>query len=670
MLRRKTDAFVRLSQTWTIVYMDHLTATAMHEALALDGTVNESIAMPGDDVARQPPQGKLPVLALSALGIVFGDIGTSPLYTFKTILGTAEKSPDAAAVLGALSLVLWTLFIITTVKYVLFAMRVDNDGEGGILALMALLGVKKQNRPTIVAVGLFGAALIYGDGAITPAISVLSALEGLNMATPALQPYVVPAAVVILLVLFAIQSRGTAAIGQLFGPMMLIWFVIIAVLGLLGVAKHPSVFAALNPLYGLSYLFSNGATGFLVLGAVFLCVTGAEALYADMGHFGSGPIKLAWFAIVFPGLILNYAGQTALVLEGAPTDGNIFFRLCPELLLLPLIVLATVATIIASQSIITGAFSMTRQAIQLGWLPRLQIKQTSSEGYGQIYVGVVNWLMMIVTLGLTIGFAKSDNLASAYGIAVSLTMLMTSALLFIAMREIWGWSMLAAGAVSGFFLIIDSAFFLANLTKIAEGGYVPLMLAICVYGVMWIWHRGAAAVSVRMHEALIPVPEFMARIAEKKVPRVPGTAVFLTRAERDTPPVMVWHVKHNRALHEHVFVLRVEILSVPWVAPRNRITLEEVAKNFWRAEARFGFMERPHIPELLMTSKSLGCTIDLSDVTYYAGHETVVGREDGMGLPAWQERFFAVMERNAVHVSDFFSLPNDQVVEIGRQISI
>ena len=621
------------------------------------------------ETARQAPQGKLPVLALSALGIVFGDIGTSPLYTFKTILGVTS-SPDPGVVLGALSLVLWTLFLITTVKYVSFAMRVDNDGEGGILALMALLGVKKQQRPSIVAVGLFGAALIYGDGAITPAISVLSALEGLNLATPALQPYIVPAAVVILLALFAIQSQGTATIGHLFGPVMLVWFVVIAAMGVWGIAQHPAVFAALNPVYGLTYLFSNGVTGFLVLGAVFLCVTGAEALYADMGHFGRGPIKFAWFGMVFPSLILNYAGQAALVLEGAPTDGNIFFRLCPAALLLPLIVLATVATIIASQSIITGAFSMTRQAIQLGWLPRLGIKQTSSEGYGQIYVGVVNWLLMIVTVGLTIGFGKSDNLAAAYGIAVSLTMLMTSALLFIAMREIWGWSIWAAGLVAACFLVVDSAFFLANLTKVAEGGYVPLILAISVYGVMWIWHRGAAAVSVRMHEALIPVPEFMAGIAERKIPRVPGTAVFLTRTECDTPPVMVWHVKHNRALHEHLFVLRVDILPVPWVSSRNRINIAEDAPGFWRAEARFGFMERPHIPELLAVSKSLGCSIDLDDVTYYVGHETVVGREDGKGLPAWQERVFAVMERNATHVSDFFSLPNDQVVEIGRQVAI
>jgi KUP system potassium uptake protein len=636
----------------------------------LDGTLSETQTADVNEVKQQAPQGKLPVLGLSALGIVFGDIGTSPLYTFKTILGTAAAPSQAATVLGALSLVLWTLFIITSVKYVSFAMRVDNDGEGGILALMALLGVKKQRRPTIVAVGLFGAALIYGDGAITPAISVLSALEGLNMATPALQPYVVPAAVAILLALFAIQSQGTATIGRFFGPIMLFWFVAIAVMGILGIVQHPSVLVALNPVYGLSYLFSNGATGFLVLGAVFLCVTGAEALYADMGHFGKGPIRLAWGAVVFPSLILNYAGQATLVLEGAPTDGNIFFRLCPGPLLLPLIVLATVATIIASQSIITGAFSMTRQAIQLGWLPRLRIKQTSSEGYGQIYVGVVNWLLMIVTVGLTIGFGKSDNLAAAYGIAVSLTMLMTSALLFIAMREIWGWSILAAGSVAACFLIIDSAFFLANLTKVADGGYVPLILAISVYGVMWIWHRGAAAVLARIHESLIPVPEFMKDIESKRVPRVPGTAVFLTRTEQATPPVMIWHVKHNRALHEHLFVLRVEILSVPWVTSGSRIAVEEVAKNFWRAEARFGFMERPHIPELLTAGKSLGCTVDLNDVTYYVGHETVISREDGLGLPQWQEGMFAVMERNAIHVSDFFSLPTDQVVEIGRQVSI
>ncbi len=615
-------------------------------------------------------RGRLPILSLGALGIVFGDIGTSPLYTFKTILNMTAKTPDVATILGVLSLVLWTLFIITTVKYVSFAMRVDNDGEGGILALMSLLGVKKHQRPMIVAVGLFGAALIYGDGAITPAISVLSALEGLNMATNAFQPYIVPMAVAILLALFAIQSQGTARIGQAFGPVMFMWFIAMALMGVWGIVRHPAVLAALNPQFGLAYLFSHGVSGFLVLGGVFLCVTGAEALYADMGHFGRGPIQISWFAIVFPSLILNYAGQAALVLGGAPTDGNIFYRLCPQTLLLPLIALATVATIIASQSIITGAFSMTRQAILLGWLPRLQVKQTSSKGYGQIYVGFVNVLLMIVTVGLTIGFGKSDNLASAYGIAVSLTMLMTSALLFIAMREIWGWSLVAAACVSGFFLVIDGAFFAANLTKVAEGGYVPLLLAAAVYGLMWVWHRGAAAVAVRLQESLIPIPEFVAKLQSNNIPRVPGTAVFLTRTMRDTPPVMVWHVKHNRALHEHLFVLRVQILPVPWVASSERLALNEAAPNFWRAEARYGFMERPQVPELLRASKALGCTVDLNDVTYYVGHETVVSREDKKGLPRWQEALFAAMERNAIHVSDFFSLPGDQVVEIGRQIEI
>ena len=619
---------------------------------------------------EKTPPARLPILSLAALGIVFGDIGTSPLYTFKTILSLTTKTPNPSIILGALSLVLWTLFIITTVKYVFFAMRVDNDGEGGILALMSLLGVKKQQRPGIIAIGLFGAALIYGDGAITPAISVLSALEGLNMVTPDVEPYIVPAAMLILLGLFAIQSQGTARIGKTFGPVMFVWFGAMALMGIAGIVQHPGVIAALNPRYGLTFLLSNGSSGFLVLGGVFLCVTGAEALYADMGHFGKGPIRLSWFAIVFPSLILNYAGQAAIVLDGAPTDGNIFYRLCPPSLLLPLVVLATIATIIASQSIITGAFSMTRQAILLGWLPRLHIKQTSSEGYGQIYVGVVNFLLMTVTIGLTFGFGKSENLAAAYGVAVSLTMLMTSALLFIAMREIWGWSLIAAGGVAAFFIVIDSAFFLANLTKVAQGGYVPLLLGLLVYGVMWIWHRGAAAVTSRLHGSPIGVAEFLAKVHSDHVPRVPGAAVFLTRTTQDVPPVMAWHVKHNRSLHEQLLVLRVQILQIPWVASNERLSVREIAPNFWRAEAHYGFMERPDIPRLLQISNFPRSPINLSDVTYYIGHETVVSREDGSGLPVWQGTLFAMMERNSAHVGDFFRLPGDQLVEIGRQISI
>jgi KUP system potassium uptake protein len=609
-------------------------------------------------------------MVLSALGIVFGDIGTSPLYTLKTVLDLTGGTPTPDIVLGVLSLIIWTLIIVTSVKYVTVAMSIDNDGEGGILALMALLGIKKHQRPAIVAVGLFGAALIYGDGAITPAISVLSALEGLNIATPALKSYVLPAAVTILIALFAIQPLGTSRIGKAFGPIMGFWFLSIAVLGILGIVRHPAVFAALNPLIGLRYLFSNGYASFLVLGGVFLCVTGAEALYADMGHFGPRPIRLAWSGIVFPSLILNYAGQSAIVLDGASTTDNIFYRLCPEPLLIPFVILATIATIIASQSIITGAFSMTRQAIQLGWLPRLQITQTSETGYGQIYVGVINWLLMIVTIGLTLFFGKSDNLAAAYGIAVSATMLMTSALLFIAMREIWGWGLLASGAIAGAFLCVDASFFLANLVKVADGGYVPLLLASIVYGVMLIWHRGSMAVAQVFNERVIPVSDFMGSLETRKIPRVPGTAVFLTRTLSDTPPGVVWHVKHNRALHDHLFVLRVVTASIPRIKESERLAMIEVAPNFWRATARYGFMERPDIPNLLKQAREQGCSIGFDDVTYYVGHETIVHREDGKGLAEWEESLFAAMERNAVHVSDFFRLPSNEVVEIGRQVAI
>jgi KUP system potassium uptake protein len=621
---------------------------------------------------RSPQMGKssLAALGLSALGIVFGDIGTSPLYTLKTVLDMTGGTPSPDVVLGVLSLILWTLIIITSVKYVIIAMSIDNDGEGGILALMALLGIKKHHRPAIIAAGLFGAALIYGDGAITPAISVLSALEGLNIATPALKPYVLPAAVAVLVALFAIQPLGTSRIGKAFGPIMGLWFLSIAVLGILGIVRHPAVSAALNPLIGLHYLFSNGYTSFLILGGVFLCVTGAEALYADMGHFGRRPIRLAWSGLVLPSLILNYAGQSAIVIDGAPTADNIFYRLCPEPLLIPFIILATVATIIASQSIITGAFSMTRQAIQLGWLPRLRITQTSEKGYGQIYVGVINWLLMVVTVGLTLFFGSSNNLAAAYGIAVSATMLLTTGLLFIAMREIWGWGLLLSAAVAGLFLCIDAGFFLANLVKVAHGGYVPLILASLVYGVMLIWHRGSTAVAQVFNKQTVPVSEFMDSIEAMKIPRVPGTAIFLTRSVSDTPPVMVWHVSHNRALHEHLFVLRVEIQSIPRIKDSERLSMTEIAQDFWRGTARFGFMERPDIPALMRQARAQGFPLQLDDVTYYVGRETIVQQEGGTGLPEWQVALFAAMERNAVHVTTFFKLPIDDVVEIGREVAI
>jgi KUP system potassium uptake protein len=623
----------------------------------------------GNPMQAKMRRSDLAVAGLAALGIVFGDIGTSPLYTLKTAFDFLSGEPTPERILGILSLLIWTLFLVTSIKYVAVAMSIDNDGEGGILALMALLGKKGNRRLVILVAGLLGAALIYGDGAITPAISVLSALEGLNIAAPSFEHYVVPAAVAILVLLFAAQPLGTSRIGAAFGPIMLLWFISIAALGLWGVAQDPSVFRAVNPYYAFHLLAGHGLSGFLVLGGIFLCVTGAEALYADMGHFGKQPIRAGWSWIVFPCLVLNYAGQSAIALRGESIANNIFYRLCPEPLLVPLVCLATVATIIASQSIITGAFSMTRQAIQLGWLPRLHIKQTSEKGYGQIYVGVVNWLLMIVTVALTILFHKSDDLAAAYGIAVSLTMLMTSYLLFVAMREIWHWSVWLSSAVAGVFIIVDTGFFAANSLKIADGGYVPMLLAACIYGLMLIWHHGSVLVAHRLEQTPVSIADFLAKLKRQNVPRVPGTAVFLTRTSIGAPPLL-WHLRHNRALHERVVVLRVLTESKPRVHWPDLMSVVEEGENFWRVTAHFGFMQRPDIPRLLEEAQQRGCAIWLDDVTYYVGHENILHRRHGPAMPHWQERIFAAMMRNASHVTDYFRLPTEQVVEIGRQISI
>ena len=612
----------------------------------------------------------LTALGLAALGVVFGDIGTSPLYTMKTVLTAAGGTPTPAIVLGSLSLIVWTLVIITTLKYVTVALRIDNDGEGGILALMSLLGVKRQSRPLIVAAGLFGAALIYGDGAITPAISVLSALEGLEVATPALKAYILPLAIAVLAGLFLIQPLGTARIGRAFGPIMLLWFAVIAVLGLAGVVQHPSVLAAINPSYAIDYLASHGVTGFLVLGAVFLCVTGAEALYADMGHFGAHPIRMAWSWIVFPSLVLSYAGQAAYVLEHGASADNIFYRLCPDVLMVPMVLLATVATIIASQAIITGAFSMTRQAIRLGWMPRLRVTQTSAEGYGQIYVGAVNWLLMLVTIGLTLFFRKSDNLASAYGIAVATTMLMTTLLLYIAMREVWQWSRVRAGLVAGGFFVVDAAFFAANSVKIADGGYVPLLLGALVYGIMYIWHRGAEEVRTRIDEAIVPIDKFMASLPAHNITRVPGTAVFLTRSVAGTPPVISWYAEHTHALPQRILAITVETLKKPWADETDRATVTEIAPDFWRITARYGFMERPDIQHLLGTLATRGCAVDVSDVTYFFGTDMIVPREEGGGQPHWFVHLFSALMRGATPVSDQFNLPRDRLVQLGRRVAI
>ena len=616
------------------------------------------------------PLSRLTLLAGGALGVVFGDIGTSPLYTFRTVLSLSEHDPTPGVILGLLSLITWTLILVTSIKYAAFAMRIDNHGEGGIMALMSLLVEKGKGGRWVIFSALIGAALIYGDGAITPAISVLSALEGLEMVIPESQPYILPLTVAVLLALFLLQPFGTARIGKIFGPVMAVWFLAIAALGVRGIVQHPSVLLALNPAYGIAFLFSNGYTSFLVLGGVFLCVTGAEALYADMGHFGKKPIWLAWYGIVFPSLLLNYAGQSALILAGADSKQNLFYTLCPPVLQVPLIILAALATIIASQAIITGAFSMTRQAIQLGWLPRLRIKQTAAESYGQIYIGIINWLLMGVTIGLVVFFKSSDKLAAAYGIAVSLTMLMTTGLLFVAMREVWRWSLASSAVIALYFLVIDATFLFANLIKVLDGGYIPLLMAAAICTVMLIWHRGVKAVSASVGEKGVSVDAFFAQLQQKTVPRVAGSAVFLTRTQNNIPPVMRWHVARNRALQQDVLSLTIDILNVPYVGEEQRIRVEQRAPGYWHGVAQYGFMEHPDIPRLLQGVSEINALFATDDATWYVGHETIVAGEGEAGMAAWQRHIFAFMKRNCTHVINHYHLPSDRVVEISRRVAV
>jgi len=610
-------------------------------------------------------------LSLAALGVVFGDIGTSPLYTFKTVIAVTGRS-EPAAILGSLSLILWTLIIVTSLKYVTIALRVDNNGEGGILALMALLRRKASGRhPLLIFVGLFGAALVYGDAAITPAISVMSAVEGLEIVAPHLERYVLPITVVVLVALFSAQYHGTERIGRLLGPIMLVWFATISLLGLWGILQHPSVLWALNPVVGLRYLFSGGGiTTLLVIGGVFLCVTGAEALYADLGHFGRMPIRLAWSGLVFPALLLNYAGQAGYVLAGAPTEGNIFYHLCPAPLLLPLVILATIATVIASQAVITGAFSMTRQAIQLSLLPRLQIVQTSAAGHGQIYLPAVNWQLMIVTLALAIIFGSSSNLAAAYGIAVSATMLATTILLSIAMREIWHWPVPAVVAMGIGFALVDGGFLTANMLKIAEGGWVPLLLGASICCVMLIWQAGTAAVQKQVDEMQIPIGDIAAQIESGGIARVPGTAVFVARLSRDVPPIVVWHLRRIRSLHGSIVIVNVVTAMVPYVREQDRTEVHEIAPKVWRVHAHYGFMEQPDLPALLQRAQNRGYPVDPANVTYFIGRETVVPREDRKGLPRVVESIFSFLLRNSSEAIEYFQLPRDMVVEVGRQFAI
>jgi KUP system potassium uptake protein len=612
--------------------------------------------------------GSLGALALGALGVVYGDIGTSPLYTMKTALEAEGGHATPEVALGMLSLVVWTLIITTSVKYVAVVMRADNEGEGGILALMSLLGIKHGARTGVIAAGILGAALLYGDGAITPAISVLSALEGLKTAAPAIAPWTVTLAVVILVALFALQPQGSARIGKLFGPIMTFWFVTIALLGLVSLIRHPGVLAALDPRYGASLLFTHGSHGFLVLGAVFLCATGAEALYADMGHFGPYPIRVSWYGLVLPALVLNYAGQTAIILDGPlPEGANPFYELCPAALQLPLVVLATLATIIASQAIISGAFSMTRQAIQLGLCPRLHIKQTSAEGYGQIYVGFVNWSLMALTLVLTLSFRSSDNLAAAYGIAVSLTMLLTSGLLFLAMREVWGWSLPVSLAAAGTFIVIDLSFVAANMMKILEGGWVPLVVASVIFFLMWTWRDGRSLMMERLERDTFPLADFIKQTHTKS--RVAGTAVYLTSRTDMVPVPLLHNLKHNKVLHQRIILLHVTTANVPRIHRADRVEAQHLGDDFHAITAHYGFMEHPNIPNALDRCSDPKLQFDMMTMSFFVGRLTIVP----VSKSRWR-RFeiavFEAMHRNAMPPTEFYRIPANRVVELGGQLEV
>ncbi len=611
---------------------------------------------------------------LAALGVVYGDIGTSVLYALRECFfgeHAIEVTPEN--VIGVLSLIFWSLIITVSVKYLLFVMRADNQGEGGILALVALVRSKggKIVHPVLVMIGLFGAALLYGDGMITPAISVLSAVEGLDVATHVFEPFVVPITVAILIALFLVQRRGTGGIGAVFGPIMIVWFITLILLGLPHIFRNPSVLAAVNPLHGVSLVRREGLTSLGTLGAVFLSVTGAEALYADMGHFGRQPIRIAWFSLVLPALVVNYMGQGALLLASPETREHPFFYLAPGWALLPLVALSTMATVIASQAVISGAFSLTQQAIQLGYSPRFNIHHTSAHEKGQVYIPEVNWILMIATVGLVFGFKTSTNLAAAYGMAVTTTMVITTLLAYFVARERWGWSATRAAVVSGAFLVIDLAFFGANVIKIQHGGWFPLLVAAGVYAVMTTWATGRQLVVRRLADAEVPLSQFFVSIAAKPPYRVPGTGIFMTARPEGAPPILVHHLTHNKVLHEHVVLLTVSIVDVPTVDPTTSISVDRLANGFWRVVAKFGFMEPPDVPAALERARSLGLTWRLEDTTYYLAALTLFTHSTTrLGMMEWRDKLFIFLSRNARRATNYFQIPPDRVVEIGIQLEI
>jgi KUP system potassium uptake protein len=613
-------------------------------------------------------------LVIGALGVVFGDIGTSPLYALRECFhGEHAIEPTRNNIFGVLSLIFWSLVIIVSVKYLIFVMRAHNNGEGGILALLALTfpsrATRDKRQAAVIAMGVFGAALLYGDGMITPAISVLSAVEGLNVATPFLEPFVIPITVAILIGLFSYQHHGTGKVGKVVGPLMALWFVSIAVLGIRGVLARPEVLLAVNPMHGVHFFLENRWAAFVVLGAVVLVVTGGEALYADMGHFGIRPIRLGWFAVVFPSLLLNYLGQGSLLLADPAAAQNPFYNLVPKWALYPMVLLATLAAVIASQALISGAYSLTMHAVHLGYLPRLLIKHTSSDEKGQIYLPQVNWMIMLACIGLVVGFRSSSNLAAAYGIAVTLTMMITTILFSFAARRLWNWPLWKAILLCTVFFLIELAFFGANALKITHGGWFPIVVGLAIYTLMSTWKTGRELLRQRLRTSLLPIREFLESIKKRPLTRVSGTAVFLAGSSEGTPLALLHNLKHNKVLHERVVLLTIVTKELPRVDPNERVRVETLDRGFYRVLGNYGFMDEPSIPEIIEGCKSKGIDIRPMETTFFLSRETIIATPR-KGMAIWREKLFAIMSRNAQSATAYFRLPANRVVELGMQVEL
>jgi KUP system potassium uptake protein len=612
-------------------------------------------------------------MALAAMGVVYGDIGTSPLYTMKEVFGGHHPVPVTPDnVLGILSLVFWALTIAVSLKYVTFIMRADNRGEGGIMALTSLAlrtGAGPRQLWFLSALGIFGAALFYGDGAITPAISVLSAVEGLEVATPAFKPYVVPITLAVIVGLFLFQSRGTASVARLFGPVMLFWFATLGVLGVLNILHHPSVLEAINPAYALHFFTDNKLLAFLALGAVVLCMTGGEALYADMGHFGRQPIMRAWFWFVFPCLYLNYLGQGALILDDPAAVKNPFYNLVPEMLLIPMVILATLATIIASQAVISGAFSLTKQAMQLGYSPRLHMVHTSEKEIGQIYSPAINWMLMIAVIALVLGFRSSSALASAYGIAVTLTMMIDTILAFVVVRALWRWSWAKAGLFLAAFIVVDFAFFSANSVKILDGGWFPLVLGLAIFTLLSTWRQGRRLLYEKLKQDSMPLDAFISSLAYGGPHRVEGTGIFMTTNPDGVPRAMLHNLLHNKVLHQRVVLLNVIMEDVPYVPEIDRVEVHKLPEGFYQMLVRYGFKDEPDIPAAMERCAEQGLVFDMMETSFFLGKETIVARRKP-AMPLWREWLFAWMFRNAGSATEFFKIPTNRVVELGTQVEM